>query len=162
MPEGESTTELRTVAHHGLPQFSVVPSFSKPRPEELFIGKDGQHVRWVQAHWDDVLLRSAHFKGKVVVWAEPKREEDKEVASLPASLASAKSFLEAWNHRAKESKKPVTLRDYFMHWQEETVRDELAAKYQSPNPQPAPQRDWQEDIAAWVQKPNASSSQNKN
>lgn len=144
----------------GLPQFSVVPSFSKPKPEDLFIGKDGEYVRYVQAHWEDVLLRSAHLNGKFVVWAEPKREGDK--ASLPASLPSAKRFLEAWNHRAKGSKRPVTLRDYFMDWQEATVRDEVAAKYQSPNAQPAPpQRDWQEDMTGWMQKLNDSYPQNK-
>jgi hypothetical protein len=48
-----------------------------------------------------------------------------------------------------------------MDGQEADVRDEMAAKYQSPNPQPATQRGSQEDISSWMQTPNASASQIK-
>ncbi len=90
----------------------------------------------------------------------PREKETK--LFFPASLPTAKHFLGVWNHRAKESKRPVTLRDYFMDWHEATVRDEVAAKYQCPNPQPAPpQRDWQEDMSDRMQTPNVSGSQTK-
>jgi len=140
---------------NGLPQYSVV-CFDKPKPENLFQGKDGCHIRWVQAHFDNVLFRNARLSGKFVAWVEPERELEKENSSVIEEIKTAKRLVVAWERRARASRHPVTIRDFFKGWNAAYIRDQLAAD-KTLGAQPSNQpKEWSEGMSPSIAKSNVS------